>query len=247
MLLKSLLLSFFSYSLFAVNVADELKIYYFDREPLYIPQKVGSLPKGIVVDELEKILNNSSFKYRYVQLPPKRQLSVLKESGNHCGLGWFKNSSREQDYKFSYSIFFDGEMYLLGNSLQKNQNFKSLNEILVDSSAKILLNSEFSFGDILDSILKTSKNVQTINGKQSNIVKMVDRNRGHFTIVSKEEKNYIEKEKIASNIYFIKLEGVSNFSPRYLMCSKGINPQLFNSLNGAILNYYKNQTLKLVD
>lgn len=225
-----------------------VKLLYFEREPLYVQSsKLGEAPSGIVIDVVNQILKNFNHNVSFSNMPPKRQLNDLLDKNNHCGIGWFKNNLREEAYKFSYPIFFDGEMYLLGNKSQKESNFKSISEILENKKTKILIKSEFSYGEVLDKLFKDATNVESLNNKQMSIIGMVDRSRGHFTIVSREEKNYIESSNEYKNIYFVKLNGVSNFSARYLMCSKNINLNLFEDLNTAILKYYGNQKLELVN
>lgn len=196
-------LSLISFQISASNESSSpLKFLYFEREPLYIkPNKLSDMPTGIVVDVVESMLKNYSSTFSYTSMPPKRQLSDLLEKNNHCGIGWFKNSAREASYKFSYPIFFDGEMYLLGNITQKASNFNSISDILNNDKTKILVHSDFSYGEVLDSLFQGATNIQSLNNKQTNIVAMVGRSRGHFTVVSREEKNFIEKSKNYKNIY----------------------------------------------
>lgn len=245
----SIFLSLISFHISASNESSPpLKLLYFEREPLYIkPKKLSDTPTGIVIDVVSKILENYSTTFSYTSMPPKRQLSDLLDKNNHCGIGWFKNSVRETSYKFSYPIFFDGEMYLLGNITQKEFSFNSISDILNNDKTKILVHSDFSYGEVLDSLFKGATNIESLNNKQANIVAMVDRSRGHFTVVSREEKNFIEKSKSYKNIYFIKLNGISNFSARYFMCSKAIDSKVFDSLNFAILKFYENQKLEFID
>lgn len=221
-------------------VKKTLKIYYFDREPLYIKTSDPKNPQGIVVERVKSLLSGMSLEF--VEMPPKRQLEVLLANPDSCGLGWFSTAEREGIYNISLPIFYDGDLFLASHSQQILDQVVNLSSI-IQSQYKILIADQFSYGSVLDYLIKDAKNIERINGKQKNILKMVAMKRADFFFISEEEKNYIESnnlldDKEIKNLKFKRISSLSRNSARHLLCSKKIDQKLFSTINKKISSYY---------
>lgn len=224
--------------------APVLNLLYMNRPPYYMPGKsLNDLPHGLIMDRVHTILKTFPGAIKFKNYPSKRQLQYLKSAPNTCGIGWFKNSDREKDYRFSYEIYNDKEMVLI----VRKEHLSRENGVidLLKSKLKFIIKDGFSYGESLDNYIKKMASVERVNVDQVNIVDMLELGRGEATILSQDEKEEIfdkKKTKNKDNYMMFPLREITGNIPRYLMCSKTTNDKIMNMINEAISQFYKKKS-----
>lgn len=217
---------------------EDLLIYYFHRPPYYI--RTDGIPKGFIMAFVEKVLEKSGIKARFQELPPKRILESLKTPKNACSPGWFKTPEREELYLFSAAIYRDAPMgFVVRKPWNGSPERISLHDLkfFIKSSRNPGFICGFSYGPSINDIFSYTHVSRCITTSVVNIIKMVSLGRVDFTIVSLEEFGYIivNHPDLRESLWVMTIQGTDNDNKRYLMCSKGISPELFERINQNIL------------
>lgn len=224
---------------FIEGMADQsnLIIYYFHRPPYYI--KTDNLPKGFIMAFVRKVIEKSGIGVTFEEMPPKRILEELKKPRRACSPGWFKTPDREKLYLFSAPIYRDAPMtFIMARS--KDEKFQ---KITVEETVAFIRSSQkpgiicgFSYGPYLDALFSREQISRCVTTSVLNVLKMVSIGRLDLTIMFSEEFGYIAANhpELLSMLSVISVEGSHAGSRRYLMCSKGIEKELFERINKNI-------------
>ncbi|MEJ5300049.1 MAG: transporter substrate-binding domain-containing protein [Thermodesulforhabdaceae bacterium] len=220
---------------FASDDVSKLTVYYFHRPPYYV--KTDGEPKGFLMVFVERVLEKAGIEAEFKEVPPKRILEELKKPQLACSPGWFKTPEREELYLFSATIYQNAPLtFVVTKSKEKTRI--TLDEIsnLFKSSRDPGIVCGFSYGPFLDAVFSTEKATRCISTDVLNVVRMVSAGRVDFTLISPEELGYIASiyPELRESIAMVPIEGIPEGNRRYLMCSKGVTPDMMDRINRAI-------------
>ena len=127
-----------------------LTVFFHERPPYYFA--VGDQVKGLVAERAAAAFRAAGIEFRWVLLPPARQLQQIREASAPCAaIGWFSNEERQRFARFSDPIFQGGSLVALTSV--DNARLKtgvSLGELFQDPGLKLLVKDSYSYGAALD-------------------------------------------------------------------------------------------------
>jgi uncharacterized protein (TIGR02285 family) len=235
----------------ASQAVSEINWYVFPLPPLYIPEGPGK-GEGIVDLALQRHLipNLPGYQHKFINVPLKRLELMLRDEGNACALGLFKNAEREKTMVFSTPFFAQippGAMipraqiaqlrpYLLaGDKL----NFSKL---LEDEVLTVGVQSGRSYGAAIDDLLATYKGKKNIflnsapNAAKS-LFQMNALGRVNLILGYPYEANFLNNRDSADfvDLKFYPLQEQPAFLSGYAACSKGpFGEQVIEQINAVL-------------
>lgn len=221
----------------ALSAGSKFVVAYNERPPYLISNADGSV-SGLTASPVAKAFKNAGIEFVWEKEPTNRQLQNIKEGGGlYCAVGWFKNQEREKFAKFTKSIYHDNASVLIANTDFKMQNDSLLSEILSRRNIRILVKSQYSYGQYIDALISKFKPVlvQT-TAENISMIKMINANRADFMFISEEEAAYsVELAGFTLNeVQLIHLRDMPDGEKRHLMCSKNVPDEIIEKLNKFI-------------
>jgi uncharacterized protein (TIGR02285 family) len=220
------------------SFAEEIKVLYFKRPP-YIYAEENNFIHGLVGTPARKAFENSNLPHKFIEIPPKRQLIMIKANQKKlCGLGWFKNKEREKFGKYTLPIYRDSMFVALTHSHNsKLKNKHSVEDLFKDKDLVLLMKSSFSYGKYLDKMIQKFKpNVNVVACDISQMFLMLLAGRCDYFFVSYEEalNLIIQNDQPFENFNMIFPKNGNKGELRYIFCSKKVSDEEINKLNDWI-------------
>lgn len=235
---KTLLLVLLLGSLFEPLTGSEpLKVYYFQRPPLYLTQADGS-PSGFLVEIVKLVFTEAGIDYRFEELPALRIESLLKGTEFACGIGWFKRPERETWATFSEPIYRD----LPSVALVQARKAPLLGPhpslaALLNSGLLLGVIEGFSYGTEADQAIATlHPRTFRLVGQQSQLLMMAASGRIDYFLIGHEEARYLLEANpgLAAHLRIVSIDDATAGNNRYLMFSKGVDAPTILRMNQAI-------------
>ncbi|MES2036792.1 MAG: transporter substrate-binding domain-containing protein [Pseudomonadota bacterium] len=225
----------------ALSAGGKFVIAYNERPPYLISNADGTV-SGLTATPVARAFKNAGIEYVWEKEPTNRQLQNIKENlGFYCAVGWFKNPEREKFAKFTKAIYRDNASILIADTDFKMQNDSLLSEILSRRNIRILVKSQYSYGQYIDALISKFKPalVQT-TAENISMIRMIKANRADFMFIAEEEAAYsIELAGFTlSELQLIHLRDMPEGEKRYLMCNKNVPDEIIEKLNKFIVTEY---------
>ncbi len=194
---------------------------------------------GLVGTPVRKAFEKSGLKYSFFEIPPKRQLLQIKNNKEKiCGLGWFKNTEREQYGKFTSPVYRDSVFIALALSTNiKLKDKKYVEDLFNDKNIVLIKKSGFSYGKYIDTLLKKLKpRTETVSSSIDKIFYMLLAGRGDYFFVSYEEalQLIIQHDIPFSKFNMIFLKNNQKGEYRYIFCSKKVTDYEIQLINRGL-------------
>ncbi len=213
-----------------------LTVYYFHRPPYYEKLSDGTAG-GFLVEITRMVLDDAGIDHEFEEIPPKRILMKLRKENDACSVGWFRTAEREEEYRFSESIYQDKEnVFILCRKHMQCNDPSDIAQIL-SSGYKLTLVDGFSYGEWYDrAIDEYSGRVERISSIPLNIIKMINACRTDYTMLGKEEALFIleSSPELAENTEMIYIKDAPQGNHRYLLFPKQTDPELIKRVNESI-------------
>lgn len=222
----------------AAGEPSELAICYFERPPFYVTGEDGAVG-GLVGDRARRILTLAKLPHRFVNLPIRRGLELIRRGEQVCGLGWFRLPQRESFANFSRPIYHDRSLVLAVRRERKASlpPRPRLADLLA-GGFRLVIQDGFTYGAWADERL--APHVSTVERQdvdELGLLRMVAAGRREGTLLGQEEAAYLLRHHpgLAARLAMLPLADAPPGHPRYFMCSKEVPPEVLERLDRAIL------------
>ncbi len=212
------------------------------KPPFY--ESSGKNIHGILVDLVQCLVENTDYDLKMEIMPIKRIQQELRESKQHCSLGWFKSKERQQFASYTKPIWRDKQTFVLTRLARdkairsKHQSFRSL---INDASLKMLKPEGVSYGPSVDQMIdEHPKQLIKVVGSFRQVVHMLAHARADYTLVHPPEWyfydrliNQSDKIKTENKLSILPFADLIRPIDRHIICSKKGSSdiiQLFNTL-----------------
>lgn len=220
-----------------------LTVYYIEFPPYYYTDS-NDEPAGFLLKKADAVFRAAGIDPLYKSMPAKRVLHEVKGQKDVASIGWFKNPEREKFARFSLPIYRNMPleiMYLRANELRFRDKF-TFEELMGDKSLEVGLLEGYSYGEVVDGFLATSKpRTRYVVGEYPQLVRMLSAGRFDYIFVAPEEAtSLINSAGIKPELFMRKR--LRDFPPgnvRYLMFSRNVPPSRMELVNKAILSLHK--------
>ncbi|MGF1742473.1 transporter substrate-binding domain-containing protein [Vibrio profundum] len=226
-----LMLSLF---LSATVFADNISLLFNERVP-YLIYKNNKLT-GLTGSPAVNAFDQADIPFSLKKVPSKRQIDMLKSNnGPYCLIGWFKNSNREQFAYFTKAIYQDKPAIALAKSGNaKIKSGMSIEQIMQDSSLKLLVKDGYSYGKFIDDKIATQKPTTTTTTSENDAMfTMISHGRADYMFTSIEEADGLIQalEMKKAEFKFITFSDMPKGNKRYILCSHQVGKDVVDKLN----------------
>lgn len=210
-----------------------IRLTYNDKPPYYYTDNLMK-PTGFLLKKTLEIFKESKIKYTLQELPSKRiQYEIKNSKDPHCSIGWFKTAEREIYGRFSDSIYKDEPMAIVTNlsAVSEITKHKSLETLFADTKLTLQIVDGVSYGNLDPFIAKRKSTTQKVSNSFQTTLKMINADRGAFTIVDLKEFNYFRDQMPINTLQVIKMKDLRDGNHRYIMCNKATPDWVIERLN----------------
>lgn len=217
--------------------AAPIFVHYQERPP-YSETRADGVVQGLVATPTALAFERAGIAYRWMLTPSQRQLALIQNGTSaHCGVGWFRNPSREAVGKFSAALYRDqplGALVRLGAGWQPGMSFE---DALTSPKLRLLVKDGYSFGLRVDALIasRAARKVAT-SGEPSQLVSMLLADRADWMLVAPEEAEVILKQgpDQARRLMLVPLNDMEAGLERHLYCSPAVPDAVLAKLNAAL-------------
>ena len=192
---------------------------------------------GLTATPAAQAFRAAGVPFRWVAMPTVRQLVTLKENPSPaCGVGWFKNAEREQNFKFTHPIYRDRPTVGLAR-IDYNAASLTLAETLTQPGLRVLVKDGFSYGPAIDTMLALHKPEKVLTSADNEaMVQMIAGRRANFMFAAEEEATFLVEQAKAhgQKLKVLRFGDVPPGERRYLLCSKAVPDEVIERLNKVI-------------
>ncbi|MDP2369538.1 hypothetical protein [Rhodoferax sp.] len=218
-------------------VAAPILVHYQERAP-YSQTLADGAVQGLVATPTALAFERAGIAFRWMLTPSQRQLALIQHgTAAHCGVGWFRNPSREAVGKFSVALYRDQPLAALvrvGAGWQPGMGFE---DALASPSLRLLVKDGYSFGVRVDALIATrAVRKVTTSGEPLQLVSMLLAERADWMLVAPEEAEVILKQSPnhAKQLSLAPLNDMPAGLERHLYCSPAVPDALMARLNAAL-------------
>lgn len=212
-------------------------VHYQERPP-YSETRADGVVQGLVATPTAIAFERAGVAFRWMLTPSQRQLALIQNGVNaHCGVGWFRNPSREAVGKFSAALYRDQALAALvrvGAGWQPGMSFE---EALASPKLRLLVKDGYSFGLGVDALIATRaiRKVAT-SGEPLQLVSMLLADRADWMLVAPEEAQVIlnQGKDRAHQLKLVPLHDMEAGQERHLYCSPAVPDAVLSRLNAAL-------------
>lgn len=212
-------------------------VHFYERPPYAARQPDGSV-HGLTVNPVLQALTTMAEPYQWNETPAKRQLSVIEHNGGaDCGIGWFRNPTRERYAKFSVPIYRDLPPVALVNLHSRLPLTATVAEVLAAQDMRVLVKDGLTYGRHVGALLASARaQVEVVSLDSMQMVRMVVAGRADLMFATGEEAAIFMKEFDGDGQLLVhKFPDAPPGEHRYLMCSKQVDDAWLARFNKAIL------------
>ncbi len=210
-----------------------IRLSYTDKPPYYYTDNLMK-PSGFLLNKSLELFKEGKINYSLQELPSKRiQYEIKNSKEPHCSIGWFKTTEREAYARFTKSIHKDEPMAIVTNKTAASEiiKHKSIETLLADPKLSLQIVDGVSYGS-LDTLISQRKTPpQKVSNNFQTTLKMINAERGAFTIVDIQEFNYFRDQIPNNTLQVIKIKDMPRGNDRYIMCNKATPEWVIERLN----------------
>jgi len=213
-----------------------ISLYYYERPPYMVAKPDGSA-HGITADVAAKAFALAHVPYTWNLMPAKRQLmTVERNEGRDCTIGWFKNPQRAAYGQFTHPIYRDKPPVVIARHGFEPQT-DSLAQLMKRDDLRILVKEGLTYGSYINDLLGTTRaKVSAFTVEQPQLVRMVAAGRADIMFAPREEAEFFVTghESGTESVQVLTFGDIPAGEPRYLFCSRQVDSATMAKLNAAI-------------
>jgi polar amino acid transport system substrate-binding protein len=216
-----------------------IQLYYNDRIPYAVTDTQGEV-SGLCATPAANAFRQADIPFQWKKMPFKRQLETIKYNKKMaCGVGWFKNSERENFARFTNEIYQDKPAISISKKGNKTlAQHRELKSLLTDKKVKLLVKDGFSYGAYIDELIKkySPQVVVVVNSTNVQMIQMVLSGRADYFFMSEEEAEHIISSAGYEVSYFQlqHYDDMPDGNRRYIICSQQVSPETIDLLNRSL-------------
>lgn len=215
----------------------KITLHYHERPPYAITTEGGT--SGITADPAATAFQKAGIPFEWALTPSKRQILIFQENnGCDCGIGWFKNSEREQYARFTAPIYKDKPLVAIARSNDRRiKDGSRIEDAFANRELSLLVKDGYSYGPELDEkIMKLAGNVKKTASENVNMIKMIKRQHADYFILAPEEaKSLIHALNFKlTDFRLITFVDMPEGNERHVMCSQKVGNDIIRKLDAAI-------------
>lgn len=229
--------SVFAWLTAAWGAEESLTLYGYDRPP-FLHEENGQI-HGLLFDPIDRAMRSTGIPFTWKVVPFTRaQVTVRDNREKACAVGWFWSPERAEYGQFSPTFYYGQAMVAMVRSDMPVAEPLTLREFLRTPGLRMLQKQDLFLGiyihGAVEETLADSQVFRTPVGV-SLILKMIESNRGDFTIVPREEMDYLLKTEFTEGkLRIVGFSDVPRAEGRHLMCSKSVPADWMARINAAI-------------
>jgi len=224
-------------SLPAAERQPPLILEYSERPPYAWTDGRGAA-QGTALSAVRTALDKAGIEYRLLPVPTNRQIVDIERSATMvCGIASYKTPEREHLAKFSVPLIEERPYVVFSRKSAGLSDQVSLPNLLGDPSMRVVLGSQRSFGDALDSMLARSRaNILGINGNAVNAARMILSGRGDISLLTLDEVDFVKSTLALPKEAFAisRIVGIDKGENNYLMCSRSAEDSLLQAIDAVL-------------
>jgi len=219
------------------NDKESITVHFHERRPFYLSYKHEV--NGLIADPIAQAFNLADIAYRWQETPAKRQLDIIKQNQDKsCAAGWLKTADKETFAQYSVPIYQNQQfvaIFRAENSLVDET--EQLEEVLNERRLQLLVKAGYSYGQYIDTRLTHHKpRLISTTVNNLNMLKMIQSHRADYCFMTEEEAKDLLlfsglKRSDFKIVYFANMPAGNK---RYIICSKMVDEETMDYLNGAI-------------
>jgi len=212
---------------------------YAERAPYIIVGVDGSI-SGLTASPAVRAFERAGVPFVQVEIPTNRQLASIKaDVSPSCGIGWFDLPERHNYARFTKPIYRDRPTVVLMHRETAVAGFyDSLEQLIADDNLTILVKTQFSYGQRIDSWLETHQpRTTSVTLDNVGMLRMVMAGRADYMLMGQEESDYLLQHSDAltkSDVRVLALPDSPHGNYRHLMCSLSVPVSVIERLNREI-------------
>jgi len=217
---------------------DTVTVHYHERVP-YVETSADGVT-GLTGNPAALAFEKSAIAFQWKQTPSKRQLLTIKRNtGCDCSIGWFKNPEREKFAKFTHHIYQDKPQRALARAGDDRLgDGMNVDMALANRQLKLEVKDGYSYGSFLDAkIARHQPTLSRTTGANVRMLKKIHRKRADYMFIAPEEAaSLIESSGLpAADFKLVAFSDMSAGEKRFIMCSKQVGDDIIEKLNAAIV------------
>lgn len=214
-----------------------LVIYYHERPP-YLMTAPGGVVRGLTADPAAAAFSTAGVPVLWRLVPSNRQLEMIKQGGQRCAVGWFKNAERERYAKFTRPLYRDLPLVAIVREEFVTQDPVSLDRLLAIPTLKVLLKDRYSYGDYVDRLLREAQaSISSTTAESITMLAMLSAHRADVVLLAAEEANYLMQPDAPQRVRLriLRLVDLPQGQLRHIMCSRDVSDDVIRRLDKGIL------------
>lgn len=215
-----------------------LTIYYFPRPPFYVTDADGRAT-GRLVDLTRAIMARAGIRCRFVAVPSKRALLLLRQGAAGCGVGWMRTPEREAFVVFSRPIHRDAPLVALMRPERAAQLPPGTSLAGLLSSGLVLgVIDGFSYGHQVDRMIARANPArQVVTGEVVRLMRMTIARRCDWLLADRREAQWQlgHDPDLARGLRMVDLADAPPGNLRHLMCSPDLAGEMMERIDRAIV------------
>ncbi len=214
-----------------------LTLHYYERPPYLVSEPDGTA-RGLTADPVRTAIAKAGINVQWQLTPARRQLSLISHnSGNDCGIGWFRNPEREAFAQFSLPIYRDRPPVLILNRRIDHQHISSVATLLANPELRVLIKDGLTYGSYLaERATQARAHIETVSIEQPQLIRMVAAGRADVMFATAEEAQLLvtSYESGDAAVKVVRFPDIPNGEYRYLMCSHNVDADTLKRFNEAV-------------
>ncbi len=213
-----------------------ISLYYYERPPYMVAKPDGSA-HGITADVAAKAFALAHIPFAWNLMPAKRQLlTIERNEGRDCAIGWFKNPQRAAFGQFTHAIYRDKPPVVIvrhGFEVQTD----NLAQLMKRDDVRILVKEGLTYGSYINDLLGTTRaKVSAFTVEQPQLVRMVAASRADLMFAPREEAEFLVTghESGTESVQVLTFADIPAGEARFLFCSRQVDGATMARLNAAI-------------
>lgn len=221
-------------------IAEEpVTLMYNERAPYMVADDDGRI-SGLSASPAIQAFEKAGIPYIHAEIPTNRQLSSIKANTSlSCAIGWFDRPARHAYAQFTKPIYRDRPTVVLMNRETALAGYyDSLERLIANRDLTILVKTQYSYGETIDSWLATYQpNMTAVTLDNVGMLRMVIVGRADYMLMGQEEATHLLLQTDASTTNDVRMLSMPD-SPhgnyRHLMCSLLVPQSTIERLNRVI-------------
>ncbi len=227
----------------ARGAEEPLTLYWYERPPLLYED--GGRMRGLMLPALEHVMGRTGIPYIWKMVPYSRaQVTVRDNRERACAVGWFWSPERAGYAQFSPAFYYGQAMVAMVRSDMPVAEPIAVRDFFRMPGLRMIQKQDLFLGAYIHAAVREvlpEGQIFTTPVGISLILKMIESDRGDFTIVPKEEMDYLLKTEFTDGrLRILSFSDVPRTEGRHLMCSKSVPADWMARIDAAISAEAKN-------